>query len=189
MPNSIEDCQEEPQSLPLTPRGRANKPHDRKYTSQRCKWVFLYVGDQSGTGENVSLGICEQRKPRSASQFAVWSRPSLSTARITGYYRMYQWRAKARMRPCAYAVWSESIHFVHASRQFFAWRGPAWSLLFAWWKLGFCRFYLGRYKTQSWRRRCEADLDFLHSPTVYVLWIHFFCGMRHSILCIFIAKR
>ena len=34
---------------------------------------------------------------------AVWSGPSQSAIRITGYYSVYQWRAKTRMRPCACA--------------------------------------------------------------------------------------
>ena len=54
---------------------------------------------------------------------AVWSGPSLSAARIIGYYRMYQQRAKARMSPCACAGWCESALFVHARRHFFSWRG------------------------------------------------------------------
>ena len=43
----------------------------------------------------ISLCIC-----------AVWSRPSLSTNRIIGYYRMFQWRANARktLRLCR-MVW------------------------------------------------------------------------------------
>ena len=32
---------------------------------------------------------------------AVWSGPSLSTNRIIGYYRMYDWRVKTRMILCA----------------------------------------------------------------------------------------
>ena len=36
---------------------------------------------------------------------AVWSGPSLSANRIIGYYRMYQWRANARMRPHACVGW------------------------------------------------------------------------------------
>ena len=36
---------------------------------------------------------------------AVWSGPSLSASRIIGHYRMYEWRANARMRLCACAEW------------------------------------------------------------------------------------
>ena len=39
----------------------------------------------------ISLCIC-----------TVWSGPSLSTNRIIGYYRMYKWRAKARMIFCMF---------------------------------------------------------------------------------------
>ena len=42
---------------------------------------------------------------------AVWSGPSLSANRISGYYKMYEWRAKARMILCACAGWSDSTHF------------------------------------------------------------------------------
>ena len=53
---------------------------------------------------------------------AVWSGPSLSTNRIIGYYRMYEWRGNNRKLLCACARWSESAHFVHVWRHFFAWR-------------------------------------------------------------------
>ena len=43
---------------------------------------------------------------------AVWSGPSLSANRIIGYYRTYEWRAKALMILCTCAGWSESVHFV-----------------------------------------------------------------------------
>ena len=51
---------------------------------------------------------------------AVWSGPSLTAARLIGYYRSYQWRAKAWMRPFACAGWCE---FALTRRHFFAWRG------------------------------------------------------------------
>ena len=50
----------------------------------------------------------------------VRSGPSLFTRRIIGYYRMYEWRAKARMILCAYPGWSECTfcvfrrHFFHS---------------------------------------------------------------------------
>ena len=47
--------------------------------------------------ENVSSDIYKQQRPRS----------SLSTNRIIGYYRMFQWRAKTRMIRFACAQWSE----------------------------------------------------------------------------------
>ena len=52
---------------------------------------------------------------------AVWSGPLLSAYRIIGYYRMYEWWAKAQMILYACAGWSE--HFAHVRRHFFAWRG------------------------------------------------------------------
>ena len=55
---------------------------------------------------------------------AVWSKFSLSANRIIRYHRMYQWRAKARMGPCACAGWCESANVVHAQRHVFAWCYP-----------------------------------------------------------------
>ena len=46
--------------------------------------------------ENVSSDICRQRRPW--SDCAVWSGSPLSAKRIIKYYRMYEWRAKARMK-------------------------------------------------------------------------------------------
>ena len=55
----------------------------------------------------------------------VWSGPSLSTNRITGYYRMYEWRAKARLILCSCTGWwSESAQSAHVRRHFFTWHGP-----------------------------------------------------------------
>ena len=54
---------------------------------------------------------------------AVWSGHSLSTNRIFGHYRMYEWRAKAQMILCACAGWSKSVHFMHVQGRFFASRG------------------------------------------------------------------
>ena len=48
----------------------------------------------------------------------IWSRPSLSANRITGY-KMYDWRAKSRTVLCACAGWSESAYFAYAQRHFF----------------------------------------------------------------------
>ena len=59
-----------------------------------------------------------------AQIIAVRSRLSLSANRIIGYYRMYEWRAKARMILCARAGWYESTHFAHDRRHIFAWRCP-----------------------------------------------------------------
>ena len=46
------------------------------------------------------------------------------SANIIGYYRVFQWRANARMRLCACARWCESAYFAHARRHSFAWRSP-----------------------------------------------------------------
>ena len=61
---------------------------------------------------------------------AVWSGPSLSAYRIIGHYRMYQWRANIRMR---LRMRGMNVHFTHARRHIFAWRGPntiLWKILF-----------------------------------------------------------
>ena len=55
---------------------------------------------------------------------AVWSGPSVSANRIIGYYRMYEWRAKARMIFCACTGWSEFARFAHVRRHSFAWCDP-----------------------------------------------------------------
>ena len=55
---------------------------------------------------------------------AVWTGPSLSADRITGYYRMYKWRITARMMLCACVGWPESGHSAHVRRHVFALRGP-----------------------------------------------------------------
>ena len=70
-------------------------------------------GHMRTTKAQISLRIC-----------AFWSGHSLSANRITGYYRMYDWRAKDRMIICACAGWSESAHFAHVRRHFLAWRSP-----------------------------------------------------------------
>ena len=48
----------------------------------------------------------------------VWSAPLLLANRIIGYYRMYEWKAKAWMILCACTGWSESAHFVLVLRHF-----------------------------------------------------------------------
>ena len=75
--------------------------------------------------ENVSSGICGQWRPRSACASALSDQDLLLSANwITGYYRMYEWRAKARMILCTCAGWYESLHFAHVQRHFFAWCSP-----------------------------------------------------------------
>ena len=51
---------------------------------------------------------------------AVLSGPLLSAKRIFGYYRMFQWKANARIILCACAGWCASAHFAHDRRHFFA---------------------------------------------------------------------
>ena len=55
----------------------------------------------------------------------VWSGPSLSANRIItlGYYRIYKWRAKARMILCACAEWSECA-FCASSKAYFYFMRP-----------------------------------------------------------------
>ena len=57
---------------------------------------------------------------------SIWSGPSLSTNRISGYYRVYEWRAKAWMILCTCAGWSVSANFAHVLRHCFAWHGRFW---------------------------------------------------------------
>ena len=37
---------------------------------------------------------------------------------------MVEWIAKTPTKVCAFAIWSESTHFAHVRRRFFAWHGP-----------------------------------------------------------------
>ena len=56
---------------------------------------------------------------------AAWPGHSLSANRIIRYYRMYEWKTKARMILCACAGWSESAYNANFRRCFFfAWHGP-----------------------------------------------------------------
>ena len=57
--------------------------------------------------------------------YAIWPGPTLSATRIIGYYWKYVWSIKAQMILCACAGWSESLHFAHVRRHFFAWRAPS----------------------------------------------------------------
>ena len=65
----------------------------------------------------------DKESPDQPAQLRSLIRPSLSAARIIGFYRMHQWRAKARMRACACTDWCESAHFAHSRRLFFPWHG------------------------------------------------------------------
>ena len=69
----------------------------------------------------LSSGICKQWKSRSA---CASSQSDQDLRCAIGFYRMYEWRANARMRFCVCAGWCESAHFAYARRQICAWRGP-----------------------------------------------------------------
>ena len=58
----------------------------------------------------------------------VWSGPLLSAINTIGYKRMYKWRTKTRMSPCACAGWYEYFaYFAQTRRHCFAWRGLLWN--------------------------------------------------------------
>ena len=71
-----------------------------------------------------AMGECVFKHDRTAKTqiCTVWSGPTLSANRIIGYYRMYEWKAKAWMALCSCTRCSESMHFMHVRRHFFAWR-------------------------------------------------------------------
>ena len=60
---------------------------------------------------------------------AVWSGPSLSANKqIIGYYRIYEWRAKARMRLCACVGWIWICAFYASSKKHFRLTRPNYKL-------------------------------------------------------------
>ena len=78
----------------------------RMFTCIGCldaKW-YLRFGHMRTAEALINLCIC-----------AIWLGPSLSTQRIIGYYRMYEWWAKARMILCS--GWAEASAWprVHGS--------------------------------------------------------------------------
>ena len=79
---------------------------------------------------------------------AVWSGPSLSTDRIIGYYRMFQWRGNAQMRICVCAGWYRSLHFEQTLRHFFTW----------------CSSHI-------WHRQYHAKCVFIHIHTIFTISI------------------
>ena len=93
-----------------------------------CHFQILRLADYSritwtAPCKNVSSSICENERPRSACACAQFDQGlHCPQKRILGYYRLYEWRAKARII-CACAVWSESVYFAHVWRHLFAWRG------------------------------------------------------------------
>ena len=72
-----------------------------------CENVFFFFGHIRTAKAQLSLRIC-----------AVLSGPSLAAKRIIGDYKMYKWRAKARVILCACAGYA----FAHVKMHFFAWR-------------------------------------------------------------------
>ena len=74
-----------------------------------------------------AVGSCANSKGSAQTAWMRYLFRAFTTAdRIMGYYRMYEWRAKARMILCACAWWSESTNFVHVWRHFFGWRDPVY---------------------------------------------------------------
>ena len=69
----------------------------RMYPLRAIAPTFLHI-PQLRQAKIYLQGMCRKRRPRSDYICAVWSGPLLSAARITGYYRMYPWRATALMR-------------------------------------------------------------------------------------------
>ena len=63
---------------------------------------------------------------------AVWSAPSLSANRIIGHYKMYGWRANARIRLCAYVEWIWMYilcmpeHILRLARPIYELNSPKW---------------------------------------------------------------
>ena len=56
---------------------------------------------------HVPSGICGQRSPNPPAHARSLIRAFHVRQQITGYYKMYEWRAKARMKLCACAWWYE----------------------------------------------------------------------------------
>ena len=77
--------------------------------------TFLHI-PQPHQAKMCLQRMCRKRRPRSDYICAVWSGPLLSTARITGYYRMYPWRAIA-------------LTFLHIPQPHQETRGPWWSYI------------------------------------------------------------
>ena len=71
--------------------------------------------------ETVSLDICLQRRPRSDCTSMQSNQGLHCLLTIFAYYRMYEWRAKARMILHIYTGWFESAHFSYVRRHFFLW--------------------------------------------------------------------
>ena len=112
---------------------------------------------------------------------AVWSSPSLTANRITGYNRMYERRAKARVILCSRAWRSDSAHFARVRRYFFAWRGPFLSLHRT---LQFPKFYIIsiltldlNYLFAIFLMQCQTDFNNCH------------CFQSYRQSCIFMQRE
>ena len=89
----------------------SNKGSNQKITPGAGHAMRKHVFRHMWTAKTkISLRIC-----------TVWSGLSLSANWIIGYYRLYEWRAKAQMIFRTYPGWSDSAH---VWRHFFAWGVP-----------------------------------------------------------------
>ena len=85
----------------------------------------------------------------------VWSWPSLSAHRTIGYYRIYEWRAKARMILCACAGWSKCA-FCAFSKAF---------------EKGIVTRYIFSYWPRQAKKRRIADSDHpAHAQSILRTW-------------------
>ena len=90
----------------------------------------------------------------------VWSGNSLSTNRIIGYYRMFEWRAKDRMILCACAGLSKYVRFAHVRRHLFAWRDPSFADAFTSGLTELEQVWL-RARQQNWFCFCFCLIDYI----------------------------
>ena len=79
--------------------------------------------------KNVPSGHADSNANIKLRGCAVWSGLSLSNATIIGKYRLYQRRAKTRMRSCACPGWCESTKFCACSKTLFClmWTIGSWA--------------------------------------------------------------
>ena len=94
-----------------------------KELNQRQRCVSAQMCDYNDMGHAMQKCAFGHKRTVKAQECEGWSGPSLSAARIIGFYRVFQWRAKARIKFCACAGWCESADFAHARRHFFVWHG------------------------------------------------------------------
>ena len=79
-------------------------------------WAEIIFHTWAAPCENVSLGICGQRRPKSACTF------TLSVNRIIWHYS--QWRANVRMRLHVRGMNLNLCIFAHVGRHLYAWCVP-----------------------------------------------------------------